>query len=125
MEIPQNAISWFEIPVLDFDRAKSFYSTIFDYEMPEMMMGPNRMGILLSERGGIGGAILQGDGYVPSNSGSRVYLNANPDLNIVLNRVKAQNAEVFVEKTEVGPGMGFFAFFKDCEGNLIGLHSEG
>ena len=34
MEMVTNAISWFEIPVDDFERARTFYSAIFDYEMP-------------------------------------------------------------------------------------------
>ena len=42
-----NALNWFEIPVSDFDRAKKFYETIFDYQMPENQMGPARMGFLL------------------------------------------------------------------------------
>ncbi len=39
MEMQKNAINWVEIPVSDFSRAKKFYSIIYDYEMPEMMMG--------------------------------------------------------------------------------------
>ena len=39
MEIPKNALSWFEIPVHDFDRARKFYSTIFNYEMPDGHVG--------------------------------------------------------------------------------------
>ena len=34
MEMTRNAVSWFEIPTADFGRAKAFYSTIFDFEMP-------------------------------------------------------------------------------------------
>jgi len=77
MEMQKNAINWFEIPVSDFGRAKLFYSTIYDYEMPEMMMGPQQMGFLLFDQpgGGIGGAIVKGEGYVPSNLGAKVYLN--------------------------------------------------
>src|SRR5690349_5599340 len=44
MELTKNAINWFEIPVTDFERAQKFYSAIFDYQMPEMPMGPFRMG---------------------------------------------------------------------------------
>ena len=60
MEMTKNAISWFEIPVQDFERAKTFYSAIFDYEMPEMPMEGFRMGILPHDRdgGGVGGGRL-------------------------------------------------------------------
>jgi len=46
MEMLQNAINWFEIPVTDFERAKKFYGAIYDFDMPEFPMGPVRMGIL-------------------------------------------------------------------------------
>ena len=50
MEMLLNSVNWVEIPVTDFDRAKKFYSVIYDYEMPEMQMGPNRMGFCLIVR---------------------------------------------------------------------------
>jgi uncharacterized protein len=124
MEMTTHALGWFEIPVRDFTRARAFYSAIFDYDMPEMSMGPNRMGIFLHEQGkGVGGAIVQGNGYVPGASGVRVYLAGGKDLQNVLNRIDAAGGKVVHAKTEVAPGMGYFAFFEDTEGNLIGLQS--
>ena len=78
MESVKDAISWFEIPVTDFARAKSFYQTIFDFEMAEMEMPPFTMGIFLhdQENGGIGGAICYSDGYKPSGGdGPKAYPN--------------------------------------------------
>src|SRR4051812_30853029 len=126
MEMLQNAIGWFEIPVTDFERAKKFYSAIYDYEMPEQMMGPNRMGFLLFNMndGGIGGAIVKGSGYVPSETGVKIYLNAGADLSTVLNRVEAAGGKVTVSKTEVAPGMGYFGAFIDTEGNPVCLTSK-
>ncbi len=128
MEFSKNAISWFEIPVVDFGRAKTFYQTIFDFEMPEMPMGPVHMGILLHDRdnGGIGGAICYGEGYVPAgNGGPKVYLDGGSDLNTVLNRVPAAGGQVVLPKTPIGQDMGHFAFFSDTEGNVVGLYSQG
>jgi uncharacterized protein len=120
----KNAVSWFEIPVKNFENAKNFYRTIFEFDMPEMQMGPNRMGILLHDQGsGVGGAIVSGEWYEPSVSGTMVYLNANPDLTIVLDRVQKAGGEVLVPKTNIGENMGYFAIFKDVEGNRVGLHS--
>ena len=42
-----NALNWFEIPVNDFARAKSFYESIFNYHMPDVMMGETKMGFFL------------------------------------------------------------------------------
>ena len=44
MENFKSAINWFEIPVIDFDRAVRFYSDIFGYEMPTRDMGHLKMG---------------------------------------------------------------------------------
>ena len=121
----QNSINWFEIPVSDFDRAKKFYSTIYDFEMPEFPMGPNRMGVLLydQQKQGVGGAIVKGDGYVPSKAGAKIYLNGGSDLNIVLQRVEQAGGKVLMPKTLVDQQLGYFAIFEDTEGNLLSIHS--
>lgn len=125
MEMLHNAVSWFEIPVADFDRARKFYSTIYDFDMPVMDMGAVKMGILLHHRdnGGIGGAIMAGEMYVPSKQGSRVYLNAGNDLNTVLNRVEAAGGKVVLPKSFLGDTMGHMAVIEDTEGNYVSLHS--
>ena len=124
METTVNAISWFEIPVIDFARAKKFYSAIFDFDMPEMMMGPAHMGFLPHDQGkGVGGAIIKVDGHVPSTMGSLVYLSCGNDLSVVLERMDAAGGKVLVPKTLIAEGMGFFAHFLDIEGNRVGLHS--
>jgi len=125
MEMMYNAVSWFEIPVTDFDRAKKFYSTIYDFDMPEVLVGPVKMGFFLHQReqGGIGGAIVCGDAYVPSKNGPKIYLNAGIDLITVLNRVEAAGGKITLGKTDVG-GMGHIAIIEDTEGNPISLHSR-
>lgn len=113
---------------MDFERAKKFYSTIFDYQMDEMEMGPIMMGFLPSnpENGGVGGAIVHGPGLSqPSHNGVRVYLNGGDDLSIVLNRVATAGGKVMEPKTEIPGGFGFYATFEDTEGNAISLHSMG
>jgi predicted enzyme related to lactoylglutathione lyase len=126
MELVKDAISWFEIPVSDFTRAKTFYQTIFDFEMPEMDMGHLKMGIFLYDRdnGGVGGAICFGEGYKPAGSnGPKAYLNGGKDLQIVLNRIAGAGGTMVMPKTEIAPGMGHMAFFLDSEGNSVGLYS--
>ena len=38
-----NPVGWFEIPVLDLERAKKFYDAVFDLDMPLHDLGPMRM----------------------------------------------------------------------------------
>ena len=74
------------------------------------------------DTGGIGGCIIQGEGYEPSEKGSLVYLNGGDDLSIPLSKVEAAGGKVTLPKTAIGPH-GFMAYFIDTEGNKIGLHS--
>ena len=126
MTFNTHAINWFEIPVSDFDRAKKFYETIFDYQMPENQMGPARMGFLLYDfqNGGRGGAIVHNPQfYTPSANGTLVYLNCDPDLSIVLGKVQQAGGKILQEKTLVGPHLGYWAIMQDTEGNRVALHS--
>lgn len=125
MEMLSHSLNWFEIPVTDFDRAKKFYSAIYNYDMPEQQFGPNRMGFLLFDRdnGGIGGAIVKGENYVPSSDGARIYLAGGNDLSTVLNRVEGNGGKIVFPKILIGPGLGYMAYINDTEGNMLGLFS--
>lgn len=126
MEKMTNSINWVEIPVLNFERAKEFYSHIYDYEMYEETIGGLRMGFLPMDRDsqGVGGAIVQGSGFVPSSLGAKVYLNGGKNLLTVLNRVLEADGEIIVPKTKISDEIGYFAVFEDTEGNHIALHSK-
>ena len=127
MEIPKNALNWFEIPVHDFDRARKFYSQIFDYEMPESQYGYKRMGFFLYDHlnGGAGGAIVQAADYLPSQRGVLVYLHAGNDLTIVLNRVEEAGGKIELDKRPISDvqELGYFAIIFDTDNNRVALHS--
>ena len=118
-----HALNWFEIPVTDFARAKAFYETLLGIRIEPMAMGPTMMGLLSTDPEAVGGAIVQGEGAVPSHNGAMVYLNGGDDLGPLLARVVQAGGQVVVPKTEIGSGFGFFAHFVDSEGNKVGLHS--
>jgi predicted enzyme related to lactoylglutathione lyase len=59
----------------------------------------------------------------PSATGSIIYLNANPDLQNVLDRIEQAGGKVTMPKTSIGQN-GFMAFFTDTEGNIMALHSN-
>ncbi len=61
----QNAISWFEIPATDLNRAQKFYETIFGISMMPMDM-PNikmRMFPLDDMMTQVGGALVDSGGF--------------------------------------------------------------
>lgn len=122
-----NAISWFEIPSTNLERATTFYETIFNttlvaVDMPNIRM---RMFPLTDTMNGIGGAVVDSGGFhKPSiTDGPLIYLNGNPDLQIILDKVIAAGGYIVVPKTEISPAFGYMAIIIDTEGNRIGLHS--
>lgn len=121
-----NAINWFEIPVSDFTRATKFYETILDVKIMEMPFPDGRYGMLPADmmNGGVGGAIVKGNGFEPSDKGTIVYLNGGVDLSVSLNKVEAAGGKIILTKTSIG-GNGFMAHFIDSEGNKVALHSMG
>ena len=123
----QNAISWFEIPTTDIDRAQKFYETIFGITMMPLDL-PNikmRMFPLDDMMTQVGGALVDSGGFhkASATDGPLIYLNANPDVQNVLDKVKAAGGKIVVPKTEISPEYGFMGVFSDTEGNRIGLHS--
>ena len=123
----KNAVSWFEIPTTDLDRATRFYETIFGISLfpmdtPNLKM---RLFPIDDPMTGIGGAIVHADGfYIPSAThGPMVYLNGNPDVQLVLDRVEDAGGKIVVPKTQISPEYGHMAVFIDTEGNRVALHS--
>lgn len=114
-------LSWFEIPALDFARARSFYEKLFAVELKEHAAGPNVMGIFpYDEAKASGGCVMQGPFLKPNGDGVIIYLNAGESLDAVLTRVPPAGGEVVFPKTPV-PNIGVFAHIKDTEGNRVGL----
>jgi predicted enzyme related to lactoylglutathione lyase len=127
MEAKENVVGWFEIPATDLKRAKKFYETIFETELQNMELGNGlKMAMFPVKEGGIGGALCEHkDFYKPSHDGLLVYLNADPDLQQVLDRIKEQGGKELVTKTQISEDYGYMAVFEDCEGNRVALHSMG
>jgi hypothetical protein len=117
-----NAINWFEIPATSFERAVRFYSEILTIEMHHETVMGSEMGFFPAENG-VGGAVVCGDGYEPTDKGSLVYLNGGEDLSVALSRVDNAGGKVIVTKTQISPEIGYFALFIDTEGNKVALHS--
>ena len=123
----KNAISWFEIPATDLGRAQAFYEAIFGVTMIPMDMPNLQMRMFpLENMTGVGGAVVKSDGFhKPSpTDGPLIYLNGNPDVQKVLDKVEKAGGKIIVPKTQITPEYGFMGVFIDTEGNRFGLHSN-
>lgn len=119
-----NALNWFEIPASDIKRASKFYGTILGADLAIAEMMPGYQMAMLPAEDGVGGALIQGEGYTPSAEGAVVYLNGGQDLAVALGKVEGAGGKILAPKTDIGEN-GFFAYILDSEGNKVGLHSMG
>lgn len=107
----------FELPVDDPDRAREFYASVFDWELS----GFGDTGYWLADTGaegeiGIDGALITRSEL---HTAPVVVINVD-DIHAGLRRAAGAGAEVLKERHAV-PGMGWAAYFRDPEGNIIGL----
>ena len=121
----KNAITWFEIPSTQLDKAQALYEAMLQCQMRREAMGPSQGAVFPYEQGqGIGGALLQGPtALAPSASGTLVYLDASPSLDAALARAVEAGGAIALPRQALPPGMGFFAHITDLDGNRVGLHA--
>ena len=120
-----NVLNWFEIPVNNMERAVKFYRSIFGHEsMYITNMDGFDMAFFPMEGEGVGGALVKGEWYKPTQDGSLIYLNGNPDLATVLDKVEAAGGKVIIPKRMITEEIGFMGVFIDVEGNRVALHSN-
>jgi predicted enzyme related to lactoylglutathione lyase len=114
----------FEVPFDDGDRARSFYKEIFGWQVMEMpgmdytmvMSGPSS-DAGPTEPGYINGGMTSRSS-IPS-SGPVITIDVE-DIDATLSRIEETGGSRLSDKNAVGD-MGFTAYFKDCEGNVLGL----
>lgn len=122
-----SAISWFEIPSTDIERGQKFYElilgvTLMNMDNPALKMRAFPVEDMSKD---ISGAVVSHEQFYrpSSDQGVLVYLNANPDVQLVLDRVVDAGGSILVPKTQISPEHGHMAVILDTEGNRIGLHS--
>ena len=126
-----NIITWFEIPVVDTERARKFYETIFDIEMStrtipqtgeELTFFPYDPNVIQATSGRVTGVLSKSPKSHPSDKGTLVYINAYPEIQKVLDKVEKAGGKIIVPAMQMNAG--FIAVIIDTEGNRVGLHSD-
>ena len=117
----RNIGTYFEIPVVDMERAIDFYSHVFECSFSKEVIHGCEMAFFPYEKdkNGISGGLVKGEIYKPSLEGSLIYLSTS-DIDLTMRKAKEKGASELFPKTSV-PAMGFSAEFKDSEGNRIAL----
>jgi predicted enzyme related to lactoylglutathione lyase len=125
----KNAISWFEIPSLNLDKAQQFYESVLQIKMQPMTIGPDECAAFPYDRDadGVGGAIICGPTAPviasPTNPGVLIYLFSEHAIEVLLQRAVVAGGRVAMPRTALPPGLGFMASILDLDGNIVGLHA--
>lgn len=117
----------FEIPAEDLDRAKQFYGTVFGWSLDTMPIpGGEYTSVVTTpvdeqtqmptDPGAINGGMFARTADLPTPV-ITIDVEAIDDA---LHSVEAEGGSVVQPRTEM-PGMGAFAYFRDPEGNVMGL----
>jgi uncharacterized protein len=120
-------ISFFEIPVLDLDRAERFYAVLLDARFERGSVDGLEMsffasGLESADPEVVRGALVRGESYVPSHNGTRVYFIV-ANLEATLLRAERIGARLLYPRTAIG-AHGFVGEVEDTEGNRIALHER-
>ena len=118
----------FEIPAEDLDRARKFYGAVFGWtlqttpmpgggEYTSVVTTPvNEQTQIPTEPGAINGGMMERSATTPAP-----VITIDVDaIDVALKNVEAEGGTTVQPRTEI-PGMGAFAYFKDSEGNVMGL----
>ena len=114
----------FEIPADDLTRAKKFYSTVFEWRMNEIpefeyvMVGTTEsdQNGMPKEPGSINGGMLKREDPIQSP----VITISVDSIDQIASTIEKNGGKMIRAKMPVGD-MGFAAYFKDSEGNVVGL----
>ena len=120
-----DSVVHFEIPADNPNRASKFYKDAFGWNV-QKWDGPNpywMLGTTESDENGIpksSGSINGGMGKREAPLRSIVVTISVPDIEKALQKVERSGGKTVSKKEAVGD-MGFAAYFKDSEGNVVGL----
>ena len=118
-------INWFEIHVLDLDRAEAFYKKIFNASFFEMKDYPyDARGITLNETPeSLEGALVKHPSRRPSHEHGTILFFEVDDVDEIVEHVKQENIPIWREPFSIGYSPERMAIVGDSEGNTIGIMS--
>ena len=108
-----------ELNTPDPEKAKAFYSKLFQWELEEIPNSAVPAGTytIVKVGTGTGGGIMQ---QVPGGPAGWLAYVAVEDIHAATQKAKSLGGKIMKDVTEV-PGMGWFSFIQDPTGSILGL----
>ena len=115
-----NPFTHIELHTSDLERAKKFYSELFDWQVTDVPMGETTYS-LIQVGEGVGGGMMSSPSPESAHWLSFVQVN---DVGAGLRKAQALGGTILQEKTPI-PGNGFFGVIVDPTGAALGLIEHG
>jgi len=116
-------LAWFDVPVLDLDRAIRFYAAVLGAPVTKEQTGSKALGMLPTPAGGQMGCLVPGSQSQPSEHGILVWFNVTGRLRAAVAAATQHGGRIRTDVHDIG-GYGFRAEVLDSEGNLIALYAD-
>jgi imidazolonepropionase-like amidohydrolase/predicted enzyme related to lactoylglutathione lyase len=119
----KNAVTWFDLPVTDMNRATAFYESVLQISLASFDAGQVKFARFpdKNDANGAAGQLIQNPASKPSGQGTVVYF-AVADIDAAITRIQAAGGTVVQPKFSMGD-LGDVCLFLDTEGNLVGLRA--
>ena len=118
----KNAVTWFEIPVSNLDKAIHFYETVFSMKMEPFTIKEFKLAMFPATE--VSGALLEETDYKGSDRSVIIYLNIPDSIEAVLERAEQQGGTIITPRTVISEDVGWSATFRDLDNNVIGLYES-
>jgi len=108
-----------ELNTPDPEKAKAFYSNLFDWQLEETPNSavPGGMYTMVKVGTGTGGGIMK---QAPGGPAGWLAYVAVEDIHAATQKAKSLGGKIMKDVTEV-PGMGWLSFIQDPTGSILGL----
>lgn len=116
-------IVWFDLPVLELDRAIKFYTAVLNVKIEREAHGPIAVGVFPHGGDDVSGCLHQVEGEKPSAHGALIYFNVQGRLDDAIAQAEKNGGKILKPKHQIGP-WGSRAVVLDTEGNRVALHSK-
>jgi len=116
-----HTITHIEIPAPDFTAAVEFYTNVFNWEVE--LVTVDHYAFFRIGNTGSGGGLDASLMPAPEKSGPQLVIDTD-DIKAMVTKIEENGGIIIQDKTEIPGGHGYYAVFKDPNGNYLQLHSR-
>ncbi len=119
----KNHIVWVDLPVLDLDRAITFYTGLLAIDVTKESYGDYQFAVLSHQENESAGCLVPAEPEDIITRGALIYFNVDDRMEQAVAFAQQNNGEVIENIQAIGKH-GYRAVIKDSEGNRIALHAN-